>query len=202
MWRNVSAQEYRHARENNTLGELFHLDRPGVVLFDDFDLGIRDREQGGPNADHSTFLCELDGMAGRCGVVFLFTSNAKLKELDPAFRRPGRIDVIMEFRAPDALFRRRFLDECWQEEIAATLDLDEIVDATHGLSFAELEELRKLLVLDYLETDEWSWPRAWQTFNAGRGPRAARPIGFGAAPDEPLAADAETRLLIEARLHE
>jgi cell division protease FtsH len=197
-WRSVTSQEYRSARQDNSLGELFHLDRPGVVLFDDFDLGIRDRDQVSPNEDHSTFLSELDGMASRGGVVFLFTSNARLSQLDPAFRRPGRIDVIMEFRAPDFALRRRYLSECWQTEIAAQLDLDEIATVTDGLNFAELEELRKLLVLDYLETDEWNWPRAWQAFNTGRGPNNTRKIGFSKTPAEAATLLAPTRELLEA----
>ncbi|HEY2839105.1 MAG TPA: ATP-binding protein [Pirellulales bacterium] len=199
-WRNVSVQLYRKAREENSLGELFHLDRPGVVLFDDFDLGIRDRQQAGPNEDHSTFLSELDGMASRCGVVFLFTSNARLRELDPAFRRPGRIDVIMEFRPPDAGLRRRFIEECWQGEIATSLDVDRIIEATEGLSFADLEELRKLLALDYLETGDWDWDRAWQTFNAGRGPSNTKPIGFGKpGPSQPEESGVIKRELLEAK---
>jgi hypothetical protein len=200
MWRSVSAQEYRSARANDSLGELFHLDRPGVVLFDDFDLGIRDRDQAGANDDHSVFLSELDGMASRCGIVFLFTSNARLNQLDPAFRRPGRIDVIMEFRAPDVALRRRYLAECWQAEIAAQVDLEEIATITEGLNFAELEELRKLLVLDYLETDQWNWPRAWQAFNSGRGPTTVHKIGFGKTLAEGAATPALTkRELLEAR---
>jgi len=197
MWRSVTSQEYRSAREDNSLGELFHLDRPGVVLFDDFDLGIRDRDQSGPNEDHSTFLSELDGMASRRGVVFLFTSNARVGQLDPAFRRPGRIDVIMEFRAPDLAMRRRYLDECWQQEITAQLDVGEIAAVTDGLNFAELEELRKLLVLDYLETEEWNWPRAWQSFNTGRGPRNVAKIGFGKPAVEPAQIAAPERELLE-----
>lgn len=198
LWRNVSVQEYRSSREDNSLGELFHLDRPGVVLFDDFDLGIRDRDQTGATGDHSTFLSELDGMASRAGVVFLFTSNARLNQLDPAFRRPGRIDVIMEFHAPDIALRRRYLTERWQEEIAECVELDEIAAITEGLNFAELEELRKLLVLDYLETDEWNWPRAWQAFNAGRGPKSTRKIGFGEPVLPPPVAIRE-REMVEAR---
>jgi len=199
-WRSVSAQEYREAREGNSLGELFHLDRPGIVLFDDFDLGIRNRDHAGPSEDHSTFLSEMDGMAGRCGVVFLFTSNARVAQLDPAFRRPGRIDVIMEFHSPDAALRRRFLNERWQPEIHDSVAIDEITAATDGLSFAEIEELRKLLVLDYLATDEWNWPRAWRTFNHGRGAGAATPIGFSGAIAATVEVRAEpARELIEAK---
>jgi len=180
-WRNVTVADYQEAREHRQVSALFDLDRPGIVLFDDLDFGIRNREAGGTSADHCTFLCELDGVASRRGAVYLFTSNARVAELDPAFRRPGRIDVVMEFSYPSAALRWRYLEERWQSEIHEAVDLDEIVTATDGLSFAELEELRKLLVLHYLEERCWDWARAWRTFRGGRDPagRGER-IGFGA----------------------
>ena len=70
---------------------------------------------------------------------------ADLGDLDPAFRRPGRIDVVMHFPVPNDALRRQIVESRWHPEMLSTLNLDRIVHQTDGLSFAELEELRKLL---------------------------------------------------------
>jgi hypothetical protein len=189
-WRNVTVADYQLAREQHGVSSLFHLDRPGIVLFDDLDFGIRDRQTTGASADHSTFLAELDGVVGRRGAVYLFTSNAALAELDSAFRRPGRIDVVMEFAQPNATLRAQFIAERWQSDICEAIDIDEVIADTDGLSFADLEELRKLLVLHYLEHQTWDWPRTWRIFRRGRASAAAgERIGFGAknTADEEMA---------------
>lgn len=90
-WRAVTAEEYEAAKGDGGAHELFDLDRPGIVFFDDVD----------------------------------------------------------------------------------------VVAATDGLSFAELEELKKLLVLRYGETGCWEWFWAWSAFTAGRGDAGShRKIGF------------------------
>ncbi len=183
-WRNVTVADYQQARELHRVSSLFDLDRPGIVLFDDLDFGIRDRRTGGTSEDHSTFLGELDGVTTRRGTVYLFTSNARLSELDPAFRRPGRIDVVMEFCRPNAALRAQCLRERWQSDICEALDLDVVIAATDGLSFADLEELRKLLVLHYLEHGAWDWTRTWRVFRRGRtGMR--QPIELASGPLAP-----------------
>jgi SpoVK/Ycf46/Vps4 family AAA+-type ATPase len=174
----VTAEQFTEATRNGQASEVFGLARPGLVLFDDVDLALRDREQFGATADHSTFLAGLDGVDVRHGVVYVFTSNAELCDLDPAFRRPGRIDVVMHFPAPNAALRRQILDSRWPGEMLRGLNPDRVVRETEGLSFAELEELRKLLVLRYLDTQAWDWRRAWSDFETGRGPAQRSGIGF------------------------
>jgi hypothetical protein len=116
------------------------------------------------------------------GVVYLFTSNARLEDLDPAFRRPGRIDIVMHFPRPDAALRRRFIEEKWHPSIAAAINLDRATADTEGLSFAELDEVKKLLVLAYLESGNWDWPQSWESYTRGRADAAPRrTIGFNHA---------------------
>jgi hypothetical protein len=178
-WHNVSSEEYDQARNGGKAHELFELSKPGIVFFDDVDMAMRDRNGGATTSDHSTFLGGLDGIDTHLGVVYLFTSNAQLQQLDPAFRRPGRIDVIMQFPRPDAVLRRRLIDECWHAELRASLDVDQVVAATEGLSFAEMEEVKKLLVMHYFDSGNFDWPQAWHAFRTGRGDDAVRRrIGF------------------------
>ena len=179
-WRLVRSECYERTRADGDLAALFSLDEPGVILFDDFDLGVRNREEYGATSHHSTFLGELDGLDAHDGVVFIFTTNARLSDLDPAFLRPGRIDHVAQFPRPAADLRRRLIVEHWHADIREALDVDFMVTATDGLSFAELAEIKKLLVLRFLDGGVWEWDWAWKTFHAdARQSKPPRPvIGF------------------------
>lgn len=179
-WREVDTLEFDSARSEGTAHKLFELDRPGIILFDDVDQKFRDREEFG-GSDCALFLTQLDGLRPRNGVVYLFTSNAQLTQLDPAFRRPGRIDLALRFDCPDETLRRRFVLEHWHAEIVAAINVEEVVSSTAGLSFAEIEELKRLLVMRQLERGKWDWQDAWQLFHNGRATeQATQRIGFQA----------------------
>ncbi len=178
-WRTVRAEEYEMARHHGSAHGMFELDRPGIILFDDLDTALKDRDEFGQSPDAATFLSELDGLEVRRGVVYLFTSNAKVKDIDPAFRRPGRIDQIIHFPRPDAALRRRLIQELWPREIIENLPVDEVVEKTEGQCFAEVEELKKLLVMRFLDTRVWDWPWAWDSFqHRMEETEPRRPIGF------------------------
>ena len=192
-WRNVSAQEYAGAKQDGDVRELFELDGPGIILFDDLDQSLRDRESN--DSDRSTFLTELDGLHPREGIVYLFTSNARVCDLDPAFRRPGRVDLFVHFPLPDAELRRRFVVERWHADIIAAIDIDEVVRETETLSFAEMDEIKKLLVLQFLETKSWDWGAAWSTYQAGHNTgKSARRIGFNSPG--PRSRNADSRVAV------
>ena len=181
-WKTVTAELYDDARASREVPALFRLDSAGIILFDDFDAALRDRKENLETDKHSTFLGELDGMQQKRGIVFLFTSNAKLEELDRAMCRPGRLDVVIRFPKPDARLRRRLIRTRWHEDLVAGLDVEAVVADTRGFSFAELEEAKKLLVIRYVDTRRWDWPwvrRALLARHAAGGPK--RPIGFGAS---------------------
>jgi hypothetical protein len=178
-WDAVTAEQFEAARIEGNAHTLFQLDRPGIKLFDDIDLGVRDTAGAGHSGPQSTLLSGMDGLNTQCGVAYLFTSNARLEDLDPAFRRPGRIDLVMHFPRPDAALRRCFIGEHWHREIAAAIDVERAVSDTEGLSFAELDEVKKLLVLEFLESGRWDWQQAWESFSRGRTSAGGRrAIGF------------------------
>lgn len=182
-WRTVRAEEYEMARHHGNAHGMFELDKPGIIFFDDLDTALKDREEYGNSPDHATFLSELDGLEIRKGVVYLFTTNAKVKDIDPAFRRPGRIDQIIHFPAPDAFLRKRLIVELWPREIVENIPVDEVVEKTEGRCFAEVEELKKLLVMRFLDKRTWDWPWAWESFeHRMEESEPKRPIGFVRAP--------------------
>ena len=113
-------------------------------------------------------------------VVSVFTTNCPLDRLDPGFKRPGRIDVILRFPPPSPDLRRALIGR-WHPDILAAIPAERLVASTNGLSFAELDEMRNLLVMRFTDIGTWEWEWAQRQFAANRDPltsRATRPIGF------------------------
>ncbi|HET6425965.1 MAG TPA: ATP-binding protein [Planctomycetaceae bacterium] len=181
-WKTISGEEYDRARTSGELTPLLSLDEPGLVFLDDFDRGLENREQVGTTQDHSALLSALDGMDTPQGVVYVFTSNLTPSQLDPAIRRPGRIDAFIPFARPNAELRRKFLTDYWPEPIRAAIPIADAAASTDGLSFAEMDEVKKLMVLRHIDEGVWDWPHAWAEFQTrtNAGPKKP-PIGFAAA---------------------
>lgn len=186
-YRLVTPDMYRAAREHGTIDDLFSVDRRGIVFFDDMDLALRDREKTAETEDQAVFLSAMDGITAHEGVAFVFTTNCSLDLIDRAFKRPGRLDVVLHFEAPTEELRRRLLDR-WHPEIKAALDLERCVAETDGFSFAEVEELKNLLVMRYMEASAWDWTWAMKQFEINRLELTTRPtrsVGFGPQPTPP-----------------
>lgn len=179
----VTPDAYQAARRScnpvEAVKELFGVHRRGVIFFDDMDIALRDRETVRETDDQAVFLSALDGIEVREGVVYVFTTNCGLELIDPAFKRPGRVDVVLQFRPPDAPLRRELMGR-WHGDVRAGLDVDAAVDATAGFSFAEVEELKNLLILRHLEAGGWDWDWAMAEFRRFRAELSTdpRPVGF------------------------
>jgi hypothetical protein len=180
-YRLVTPDNYRQARAHDGIEDLFSVERRGIIFFDDMDLALRDREKIAETEDQAVFLSAMDGIAVNEGVVFVFTTNCALDLIDKAFKRPGRLDLVLHFRAPDAGLRRQLLER-WHPDIKAALDLDEAVRSSEGFSFAEVEELKNLLVMHYMDDQTWDWAWALKQFAINRNELSSRPqrhVGFG-----------------------
>jgi hypothetical protein len=180
-YRLVTPDSYRSARAHDAIEALFTVERRGIVFFDDMDLALRDREKIGETEDQAVFLSAMDGIVINEGVVFVFTTNCSLDLIDRAFKRPGRLDLVLHFKAPEAALRRQLLDR-WHEDIRTNLDLDMVVTTTEGYSFAEMEELKNLLVMHFMDSDTWDWAWALKQFDINRSELTMRPhrqVGFG-----------------------
>lgn len=178
-WRTVSSDVYENMCSHGNASRLFDLDRPGVVLFDDLDHALRNRDDAVVSLEQARFLSELDGVRLRQGVVYLFTTNAGIDDLDPAFRRPGRIDHMIRFSPPNADLRREFMANYWPREISRDLPIEQAVRETEGLSFAELDEIKKQLVMNFLDSGRWDWDEAFGMFRIRmEEEQPRRPIGF------------------------
>ena len=183
-YRVVSPDMYRAARRScnpvEAVKELFSVSRSGIVFFDDMDVALRDRALAPDSDDQAVFLGAMDGIEVKEGVVYVFTTNCPVELIDPAFKRPGRIDLVLQFDVPTADLRRRLLDR-WHADIRAGIDVGRAVAATDGWSFAEIEEMKNLLILLYLDTGTWDWDAARDQWEANRHDLDAdrrRPVGF------------------------
>jgi hypothetical protein len=180
-YRLVTPDNYRSARAHGTIEDLFTVDRRGIIFFDDMDLALRDREKIAETEDQAVFLSAMDGIQVNEGVVFVFTTNCALDLIDRAFKRPGRLDLVLHFRAPDAGLRRQLLAR-WHEDIRQGLDVEAAVSSTEGYSFAEIEELKNLLVMHFMDSQTWDWAWALKQFEINRSEltqKPAKPMGFG-----------------------
>ncbi|QVL31557.1 ATP-binding protein [Telmatocola sphagniphila] len=179
-WKQVTAEAYQTARcsQNpiDSIGELFTVEDCGIVFFDDMDMALRNRDNAPAADDQSIFLNALDGMTQKEGVVYIFATNCPLDRIDPAFRRPGRIDIVLMFQKPNESLRRRLLDR-WHAEIRGNLDISTFLKDTAEMSFAEIEELKNLLVLHYIDSNEWNWGWAIRQFRSNREEFNAKPRG-------------------------
>jgi SpoVK/Ycf46/Vps4 family AAA+-type ATPase len=179
----VSPDAYQAARRScnpvQAVRDLFTVHRSGIIFFDDMDVALRDRNTVRETDDQAVFLSALDGIEVNEGVVYVFTTNCSLELIDPAFKRPGRIDLVLHFTLPDATLRRRLMER-WHADVRAGIDLDAAVKRTAGYSFAEVEELKNLLILRYIDTAAWDWDWAMEQFRHNRTDLAEqhRPVGF------------------------
>ncbi len=84
---------------------------PCIVFFDELD-AIAARRGGADGATVermvAQFLTEMDGIAGLAGVIVLAATN-RPERIDPALKRPGRFDIVLEIPRPDAAGRAALL---------------------------------------------------------------------------------------------
>jgi cell division protease FtsH len=118
---------------------------PCIVFIDEFDsLGGR---RGRPNRSGeeevtlNQLLVEMDGMAGNNGVVWMAATNRE-DMLDPAVRRPGRFDRVVEVPLPTAADRLEILKiHAARSRLAPDVNLERLSQLTVGHSGAELANL-------------------------------------------------------------
>jgi transitional endoplasmic reticulum ATPase len=118
---------------------------PAVLFFDEMEAigGKRQHSREATSAKLvSQFLIELDGFAqNNQGILILGATNVPWA-IDPAFRRPGRLDRVLFVPPPDAAARRAILSLLLQgRPHERAIEIDEIVAATSGYSGADLRNL-------------------------------------------------------------
>lgn len=112
------------------------------MLIDDLDCLFPSREAQGIEEYHrralSSLLSEFDGLKDSAVVVLAATS--RLAAVDPALRRPGRLDKEVEIAVPTAAGRQAILAGMLSSSFQST-DLALLVAETHGFVGADLAAL-------------------------------------------------------------
>lgn len=117
---------------------------PCVLFIDEFDsAGDRNRSDS-DNASYDVkaingLLECLDGIAGREGVVVVGATNDPGR-IDPALRRPGRLERVIEIPLPNADAREGILRFHLCGDLDG-VDLRPVIDRTEGMAGAWLEAL-------------------------------------------------------------
>ncbi|MBW8298711.1 MAG: AAA family ATPase [Hydrogenophaga sp.] len=117
---------------------------PTVLFIDEIDAIGNRKKFRGDNADYSVQVVNallelLDGSDDREGVVVVAASNFP-ENVDPALRRPGRLDRHVEIELPDRAAREQMLSLHLEDEIPRE-DLKEIAVALGGYTGAHIEQL-------------------------------------------------------------
>jgi cell division protease FtsH len=118
---------------------------PCIVFIDEFDSvgGKRGRPNrtGEEETTLNQLLVEMDGMAGSAGVVWMAATNRE-DMLDPAVRRPGRFDRVVEVGLPGAADRHEILRvHVARRPMAPDVQLERLAAMTVGYSGADLANL-------------------------------------------------------------
>lgn len=128
------------------LYERLNLLTPALVLVEDLDLIVGDRQDGvGPGLIQ--FLTVLDGLMTRhTGVVTVATTNDP-RAVDAAAQRAARFDQMVHLGLPSEEARRAIL-ELYLMKVDHVADLAGLASQSDGLSGADLREVVRSAILD------------------------------------------------------
>lgn len=122
---------------------------PCVIFFDEFDAlgGRRSSGGGGSQATRmivTQLLEELDGVQSvNDGVYFLAATNRPW-DIDPALRRPGRIDKTVVVLPPDTVARAAIVQGELDGKPVDDVDVVRVAAATEGFSGADVAQVAKV----------------------------------------------------------
>jgi hypothetical protein len=120
-----------------------------VVLFDEFDELVREREKDAPQESRfltTAMLPRLQELSNARRIVFLFATN-HLEEFDLAIRRPGRFDMIVPVMPPSAAEKLSAFDDVRQSFETHDAENDTgILEDLRKLTYAEFMSIRRALV--------------------------------------------------------
>ncbi len=129
------------------LHELFQTARrnaPCVLFLDEIDALGQKRSRMTSSSMRTTvnqLLAELDGVDSQNEGVFILAATNAPWDVDPALRRPGRLDRMILVLPPDPPARAAILKYHLRERPIANINLQRIVAATDGYSGADLAHL-------------------------------------------------------------
>jgi transitional endoplasmic reticulum ATPase len=127
---------------------------PAILFFDEIDALAPVRGNSTNSVTDSVvaaLLTELDGVSDR-GDVFAIGATNRRDLVDPALLRPGRLETHLYLGLPAPESRRAFFGIS-DVPMADDVDIEEVIDGTEGMSFAELSGLLREAALGALRRD-------------------------------------------------
>ncbi|ROR93501.1 ATPase family protein associated with various cellular activities (AAA) [Salana multivorans] len=122
---------------------------PCVVFFDEFD-ALGGRRASGGGGSHSMrmivtqLLEELDGVASQNDGVYVLAATNRPWDIDPALRRPGRIDRTVLVLPPDEVAREAILRGELAGKPVDGVDAAAVAAATDGFSGADVAQVARV----------------------------------------------------------
>lgn len=178
-YRTVTGSELDDAYKDNKMGDIFR--EAPVIFFDDIDISYLNRSSANGNAKVAcSLLSAMDGFDQSPHSVRIFTTNEDIRDIDPAFTRPGRIDRKFELLPPTPELRSQLI-KTWHRDLLQSVGPKQILSATKDFSFADLECLKSLMVTNFLvEKPIWDLDLALQEFSQSH--LRATNVGFHGEP--------------------
>jgi hypothetical protein len=96
-----------------------YIGRKSVVLLEDIDCVLTDRDVKSENLNFSTILNFLDGLYAPSDCVFVLTTNHP-EVLDQALVRKGRVDYSLEIKFPTAADVEAFMSDFYETDVSIT----------------------------------------------------------------------------------
>jgi transitional endoplasmic reticulum ATPase len=127
---------------------------PAILFFDEIDALAPVRGNSTNSVTDSVvaaLLTEMDGV-GQRGDVFVIGATNRMDLVDPALLRAGRLETHLYLGLPEAEARRAFFSIS-DVPFADDVDLERIITATEGRSFADLSGMLREAALQALRRD-------------------------------------------------
>lgn len=126
------------------MGEIYRViepDRPIITIIEDIDGLCQHKET------ETKLLNVLDGIEQLENVVYLATTNYTERLSERILNRPNRFDMRIEVRSPNEECRRIYLEHKLKENDLKSIDLEDWVDKTKGMTMAHLGEVIKSVLI-------------------------------------------------------
>src|SRR3989475_8410435 len=143
----IMSKFYGQSEEN--LRDIFKQaeeEAPSIIFIDELDSIAPKRDEVAGEVERrvvAQLLALMDGLQARGKVVVIGATN-RPNALDPALRRPGRVDREIEIGVPDRDGRLEILQiHARNAPLAKDVDLGALADITHGYVGADIEALVK-----------------------------------------------------------
>lgn len=135
-----------------------------IIIFDEIDAICKQRSRDDSSVRYLAFdsittqlLTEIDGLKHLDNILVIGTTNS-ISSIDQALIRPGRLDVLVELKLPNARGRSEifqiYTQQLLQNSIMSDdIDVGRLIDQTQGFTGAHIEQLVRRAVNSAMRRD-------------------------------------------------